>query len=92
MGCFRMIWDCFIAKNAVFAVKQLKIMLKKTSEKRCLESCEHLFALFFEWFLPCFCVGFTCGGASNQCLLGVELLSFVIACIANLLISNSIAY
>lgn len=62
--------DCFLQKNDVFAVKQLKIMLKKTSEKRCLESCEHLFALFFEWFLPCFCVGFTCGGASKSMFIG----------------------
>ena len=67
-------------------------MLKKTSEKRCLESCEHLFAYFLSGFCLAFAWVLHAVGLQNQCLLGVELLSFVIACIANLLIPNSIAY
>lgn len=84
--------DCFLQKNDVFAVKQLKIMLKKTSEK----GAQSHVNTYLPYFLSGFCLAFAwvlhAVGLQNQCLLGVELLSFVIACIANLLIPNSIAY
>ena len=53
-----MILDCFLAKNAVFAVKQIKIMLKNSSEKRGWKLCGVLICLVFAWIFALLLRGF----------------------------------